>query len=209
MATAPFEYASFAEMLDIRLGGVAIYGAVIAAFLSGYFACRWRKVPILPMFDLAGMGFLLGQGIGRWGNFVNQEAFGTNTTLPGACTAKAPAITSQACRKRWPRRALRWTRPCRCTLRFCMNPSGACWAFPAVGIYEAPQIPRRADLDVCDVVRRGALLCGGPAHRQPDGRQLRISQVIAAVSVIAALCIWLALRKSTKTNRSPSLIRRL
>lgn len=82
VATAPFEYASFAEMLDIRLGGVAIYGAVIAAFLSGYFACRWRKVPILPMFDLAGMGFLLGQGIGRWGNFVNQEAFGTNTTLP-------------------------------------------------------------------------------------------------------------------------------
>ncbi|MFR5629533.1 MAG: prolipoprotein diacylglyceryl transferase, partial [Ruthenibacterium lactatiformans] len=60
VATAPFEYASFAEMLDIRLGGVAIYGAVIAAFLSGYFACRWRKVPILPMFDLAGMGFLLG-----------------------------------------------------------------------------------------------------------------------------------------------------
>ena len=53
VATAPFEYASFAEMLDIRLGGVAIYGAVIAAFLSGYFACRWRKVPILPMFDLA------------------------------------------------------------------------------------------------------------------------------------------------------------
>lgn len=82
VATAPFEYASFAEMLDIRLGGVAIYGAVIAAFLSGYFACRWRKVPILPMFDLAGMGFLLGQGIGRWGNFVNIEAFGANTSLP-------------------------------------------------------------------------------------------------------------------------------
>ena len=79
VATAPFEYASFAEMLDIRLGGVAIYGAVIAAFLSGYFACRWRKVPILPMFDLAGMGFLLGQGIGRWGNFVNCEAFGGYT----------------------------------------------------------------------------------------------------------------------------------
>ena len=79
VATAPFEYASFAEMLDIRLGGVAIYGAVIAAFLSGYFACRWRKVPILPMFDLAGMGFLLGQGIGRWGNFMNCEAFGGYT----------------------------------------------------------------------------------------------------------------------------------
>ena len=38
--------------------------------------------PALPLFDLVSLGFLIGQGIGRWGNFVNQEAFGTNTTLP-------------------------------------------------------------------------------------------------------------------------------
>ena len=37
---------------------------------------------LLPLFDLVSLGFLIGQGIGRWGNFVNQEAFGTNTTLP-------------------------------------------------------------------------------------------------------------------------------
>ena len=82
VATAPFEYESFAQMLDIRLGGVGIYGAIIAAFVSGWLLCKWRKVPVLPMFDLASMGFLIGQCIGRWGNFVNQEAFGTNTTLP-------------------------------------------------------------------------------------------------------------------------------
>ena len=39
-------------------------------------------MPLLPLFDLVSLGFLIGQGIGRWGNFVNQEAFGTNTTLP-------------------------------------------------------------------------------------------------------------------------------
>ena len=82
VATAPFEYESFAQMLDIRLGGVGIYGAIIAAFVSGWLLCKWRKVPVLPMFDLTAMGFLLGQGCGRWGNFFNQEAFGCNTTLP-------------------------------------------------------------------------------------------------------------------------------
>ena len=82
VAMAPFEYQSIWEMLDIRQGGIAIYGAVIGAFVFGGLAARWRKVPLLPLFDLASMGFLIGQGIGRWGNFVNQEAFGTNTTLP-------------------------------------------------------------------------------------------------------------------------------
>ena len=41
-----------------------------------------RRIPILPLFDLVGICFLIGQGVGRWGNFVNQEAFGSNTTLP-------------------------------------------------------------------------------------------------------------------------------
>lgn len=82
VAMAPFQYQSFWEMVDIRLGGIAIYGAVIGAFVFGGLAAKWRKVPLLPLFDLAALGFLIGQGVGRWGNFVNQEAFGTNTTLP-------------------------------------------------------------------------------------------------------------------------------
>ena len=82
VAMAPFEYDSLWQMLDIRQGGIAIYGAIIGAFLFGGLAARWRQVPLLPLFDAVGMGFLIGQGIGRWGNFVNQEAFGTNTTLP-------------------------------------------------------------------------------------------------------------------------------
>lgn len=79
---APFEYTSIWEIISIRDGGVAIYGAVIGAFLSGLLFCRLRKIPTLPAFDLAAMGFLIGQAVGRWGNFFNQEAFGTNTTLP-------------------------------------------------------------------------------------------------------------------------------
>ena len=82
VAMAPFAYQSIWEMIDIRKGGIAIYGAVLGAFIFGGLAAKWRKVPLLPLFDLVSLGFLIGQGIGRWGNFVNQEAFGTNTTLP-------------------------------------------------------------------------------------------------------------------------------
>ena len=59
--------------------GIAIYGGVIGAFLSGGIMCFIRKVKILDMFDIAAVGFLIGQGVGRWGNFVNQEAFGSLT----------------------------------------------------------------------------------------------------------------------------------
>ena len=82
VAMAPFKYESIWEMIAIRDGGLAIYGGVIGGFLFGGLACKWRGVPVLPMFDLTAMGFLLGQGCGRWGNFFNQEAFGCNTTLP-------------------------------------------------------------------------------------------------------------------------------
>lgn len=82
VAMAPFEYESVWEMLDIRQGGIAIYGGIIGAFVFGGLAARWRKIPLRPLFDVVGMGFFIGQGIGRWGNFMNQEAFGCNTTLP-------------------------------------------------------------------------------------------------------------------------------
>lgn len=61
------------------VAGIAIYGAVIGAFLSGGLMCKLKKIKIADMFDLASLGFLIGQGIGRWGNFVNQEAYGSFT----------------------------------------------------------------------------------------------------------------------------------
>ncbi len=67
------------------LSGIAIYGAVIGAFVTGGLMCYIRKVNILDMFDIASIGFLIGQGIGRWGNFINQEAYGgfTNSSWWG------------------------------------------------------------------------------------------------------------------------------
>ena len=76
VAMAPYNYDTIWDVLAVRDGGLAIYGGIIGAFVFGGLACKWRGVPVLPMFDLAGMGFLIGQGCGRWGNFFNQEAFG-------------------------------------------------------------------------------------------------------------------------------------
>lgn len=67
------------EIINTRNGGLAIYGGVIGAFIVGCIMCKIRKVKVLPMTDMAALGLLIGQGIGRWGNFINQECFGTNT----------------------------------------------------------------------------------------------------------------------------------
>ncbi len=74
------------SMLYIWEGGLGIYGGIIFAFLFGPFICRWRKQSTLAMMDIASLGFLIGQAVGRWGNFFNQEAFGGNTTLPWGMT---------------------------------------------------------------------------------------------------------------------------
>lgn len=67
------------SIFNTRGGGLAIYGGIIGALLVGGIVAKCRKVRLFPLLDIVGVGFLLGQGIGRWGNFVNQEAFGSNT----------------------------------------------------------------------------------------------------------------------------------
>ena len=63
-------------------GGLAIYGTVIAVFLMAFLYCRRKHIRLGAMTDLCVMGLMLGQAIGRWGNFMNREAFGAETTLP-------------------------------------------------------------------------------------------------------------------------------
>lgn len=69
-------------MLRIWDGGLAIYGTVIVGVLVALIYTKRHKIPFFAMTDLAVMGLMLGQIIGRWANFINREAFGTETTLP-------------------------------------------------------------------------------------------------------------------------------
>ena len=67
------------SIFNTREGGLAVFGGLIGAVIVGGIICKIRKVKFLPMMDLCGVGFLIGQCLGRWGNFFNQEAFGKNT----------------------------------------------------------------------------------------------------------------------------------
>lgn len=70
------------RMLAVWDGGIAIYGTVIVGILVTYVYCRIKKLKFAAMVDLCVMGLFLGQSIGRWGNFINREAFGAATDLP-------------------------------------------------------------------------------------------------------------------------------
>jgi len=72
----------FMQMIAIWEGGLAIYGAVIGAMIAVFMLSKWRKVPFGDIVDIGAPCLILGQAIGRWGNFVNQEAFGNLITNP-------------------------------------------------------------------------------------------------------------------------------
>ena len=70
-----------ASIIAVWEGGLAIYGGVIGGVITALLVCRHKKIPVPAMLDLCIFGLLIGQIIGRWGNFMNREAFGAETTV--------------------------------------------------------------------------------------------------------------------------------
>lgn len=70
------------EIIAVWNGGIAIYGAIIGGVVAAFILSKWRKFPLGRLLDICAPGLVLGQVIGRWGNFVNQEAFGNVVTDP-------------------------------------------------------------------------------------------------------------------------------
>jgi phosphatidylglycerol:prolipoprotein diacylglycerol transferase len=86
-----FEWERFAgrpwlEIINPANGGIAIHGALIGSVTSGVIYTLWHKLPTLEFVDITIPTILVGQAIGRWGNFMNQEAYGRPTTLPFGVT---------------------------------------------------------------------------------------------------------------------------
>ena len=79
------------KIFSVRDGGLAIYGGIIAGVSTGIIGSRRKRIPVFAVGDLAAFGLLIGQAVGRWGNFINREAFGAVTdvfcrmglTMPG------------------------------------------------------------------------------------------------------------------------------
>jgi phosphatidylglycerol:prolipoprotein diacylglycerol transferase len=79
------------EIFKIWRGGLAIHGAVIGGVIAGYIYARRKGLPFLKLADFCAPSLILGQAIGRWGNFFNQEAYGRETNLPWAIIVNDPA----------------------------------------------------------------------------------------------------------------------
>lgn len=77
---------NWVRVLNLRTGGLAIYGGIIGALVATYYYCRYKGYKFLNLVDVFVPYLALGQSIGRWGNFTNQEAFGRVTTLPWGMT---------------------------------------------------------------------------------------------------------------------------
>ena len=79
--TKPEQFDTFEKIIRIRDGGLAIYGAIIAGGITVLICCLVKKINFFAIADCVAPGVLLAQGIGRWGNFMNGEAFGGETDL--------------------------------------------------------------------------------------------------------------------------------
>jgi phosphatidylglycerol:prolipoprotein diacylglycerol transferase len=85
IAFNPGEYfgpGKWGNILQIREGGLAIYGGIIAVSLTLVLYCRRKKLSLKKTLDVGVLALLIGQCVGRWGNFFNREVFGYETTLP-------------------------------------------------------------------------------------------------------------------------------
>ena len=81
------------NIFKVREGGLAVYGGVIGGAIAFYVYSRVKKVPVGKLLDAAGFGLLIGQAVGRWGNFFNREAFGSVTGAPWKMGLTINAVT--------------------------------------------------------------------------------------------------------------------
>ena len=79
------------KFFDFRDGGLAVYGGILGAILVGGIIAKKKKLRLLAILDVAAPCFFIGQAIGRWGNFFNQECFGTNTDMPWGMMSQTTA----------------------------------------------------------------------------------------------------------------------
>jgi phosphatidylglycerol:prolipoprotein diacylglycerol transferase len=86
------------KIFNIFEGGLAVYGGIIGGIISGIIMCKINKINVKATLNLSALGLLIGQTIGRWGNFINQEAFGTTTELAwGVMSEKTNYKTVHPC----------------------------------------------------------------------------------------------------------------
>lgn len=182
-------------------GGLAIYGGIIGGVLVGVLIARWRKLDWRPVLDIAGLGFLIGQGIGRWGNFFNVEVFGGNTNLPWGMSGTniVNYLTNHQTELEAMGMSIDPNMPVHPTFLY-----ESLWCILGFVLLHFFSKHRKFDGEVfllycawygferffIEGIRTDSLLVG----------EVRISQLIAGVSCIVALALWFVLRNRVRQN---------
>ena len=78
----PELYKTFFDIINLRQGGLAIYGGIIGGGIAAWLVARHKKINVMLLLDILGPAVMIGQIHGRWGNFMNAEAYGAVTDLP-------------------------------------------------------------------------------------------------------------------------------
>lgn len=178
------------SVFDIRSGGIAVYGSFIGAAAVVIIYCLKKKISLGKVLDILAVGFLIGQAIGRWGNFVNGEAFGGHCSMPWAMTV-APTDGSAAVESVHP--------------TFLYE---SLWN--ALGVLLLLLYKRRKKFD--GEVFLLYILWYGAGRFWIEGMRsdslylgpVRISQLVALVSALAAAAAVIIIRKKIRSQKSGS-----
>ena len=193
-----YQYTFITAITEIRDGGLAIYGGIIGAFIVGFIMCKVRKVHIPAMFDLAALGLLIGQGIGRWGNFINQEAFGAVADesylfgMTGSIISQYDFVE-----------AGQLVHPC-----FLYESLWCLLGFVGLHFYSKKLRSYDGEIFLLYVAwyGLGRTFIEGMRTDSLMAGELRISQVIAAVSFVAALVLFIVFKILTEKKQKPLFV---
>ncbi len=187
------DYNFITMFTTIRDGGLAIYGGIIGAFLVGIIMCKIRKVNIRAMFDIASLGFLIGQTIGRWGNFINQEAYGAVAPEDYLLGMTGTIISSNV-------EPGAVVHPC-----FLYESLWCLLGFIALHFYSKKLRTYDGEIFLLYIAWYGlgrAFIEGLRTDSLMAG-ELRISQIVAAVTFVVALILFIVFKILTEKKQMP------
>ena len=182
------------EILYIWEGGIAMYGGIIAGVITVYVWSRAKKIPVGATLDVAGSALILGQVIGRWANFVNREAFGYQTDIFCRMGLTCPGEETVYVHPTFLYESL-WNLIGFLIINFFWLKKGRRKYDGQVFIFYAMWYG--AGRSLIEGLRTDSLYI--------PGTELRISQVVAAVSMIAGFIILLY--NSARRHRTPYVLR--
>ena len=190
---------SITDFFKIRDGGLAIYGGIIGAILVGGIVTKLRGLRLSAMLDVTAPCFLIGQCIGRWGNFFNQEAFGANTDKPwGMLSWKTASFVSDHYDTLTDVDAFKPIHPC-----FLYESMWCLLGFILLHLYFKH---RKFDGEIFIMYAGwyglGRFFIEGLRTDSLYLGQVRVSQLVAGTCVVASIILWIIFRSATKRSGS-------